>query len=58
MISTGLCIHDLIKDDLDTSEQEICAFIEENYTSIIKDSLAQIEEDDEDSFNGDWDSND
>ncbi len=40
MISTALCIQELLLDDPDAGEDEICEFVEANYSSIIEETIA------------------
>jgi len=49
MISTALCIQELIQDDANISEEEICLFLEENYPNIIEETLSAEVEDEDDS---------
>ena len=49
MISTALCIQELIKDDKKISEESICQFMEEHYHSIIEETLNAEMDDGEDS---------
>lgn len=50
MISTAICVQDLIQDNANISEEEICLFLEENYPNIIEETLsAEVEDEEEDS---------
>lgn len=40
MISTALCIQELLLDDPDAAEDEVCDFVEANYNSIIDETIA------------------
>ena len=48
MISTALCVQDLMQDDANISPEDICLFLEENYPSIIEETLSADEEEGED----------
>ena len=48
MISTALYIQELMQDDANISEEEICLFLEENYLDIIEEALSAEVEDEED----------
>ncbi len=51
MISTALCIHELVKDDPHVKEDEVYEFVEANFGHIISETLAvemQMEEEDAD----------
>ena len=54
MISTALCIQELIMDDPKAGEDEICEFVEANYQSIIDETIAaELEDGDENLQSGD-----
>ncbi len=47
MISTALCIQELVQDDSSLNEEDICNFMDENFKSIIEDTLSSnIDEED------------
>jgi hypothetical protein len=54
MISTALCVQELIQDDSNISEEEICMFLEENYPSIIEETLTAEMDDEEDEESDSW----
>ena len=54
MISTALCIQELIQDDASISEEKICLFLEENYPNIIEETLSDELDDEEDEESDSW----
>jgi hypothetical protein len=46
MISTALCIQELMQEDINISEEEICLFLDENYPEIIEEALCSRDEGD------------
>ncbi len=48
MISTALCIHELVKDDPHVKEDEVYEFVEANFRHIISETLAVEMQTDED----------
>jgi len=48
MVSTALCIQELVQDDKTINEDDICQFLDENYRSIIAETLAgELDQDDD-----------
>ncbi len=47
MISTALYVQDLLYEESEISEEELCQFIEEQYQNIIEDALSQDYEEDD-----------
>jgi len=57
MVSTALCIQELVQDDKTINEDDICQFLDENYRSIIEETLAgeiDQEEDSDEDPDEDW----
>jgi len=48
MVSTALCIQELVQDDKSISEEDVCQFLDENYRSIIEETLSEELDQDED----------
>jgi hypothetical protein len=40
MISTALCIQEMLVEDPNIGDEDVCQFIEENYGSIIEETLS------------------
>ncbi len=53
MVSTALCIQELVQDDKTINEEDVCQFLDENYRSIIEETLAG-EMDGEEDPDEDW----
>jgi hypothetical protein len=44
MVSTALCVHELLMDDPNVKEADICEFVETNFRQIIDETItAEIE---------------
>ena len=48
MINTALYVQDLMQDNTDLSEEDLCMFLEENYSEIIEEALSANDDNDED----------
>ena len=48
MISTALCVQELIQENKEITEEELCQFFEEHYQNIIEETLnAEAEDEDQ-----------
>lgn len=43
MLATAYCIKDLLEDNPDLTDEDVYEFIEENYQSIIQDTLEEFQ---------------
>ena len=48
MVSTALCIQELVQEDKTINEEDICQFLDENYKSIIEETLTGDSDNEED----------